>query len=58
VYFHLVEKVDIVFLAGRGSRNWTIWFSGVQLKYNTGDEGKGQWKVLSRSLSVSWMQML
>jgi len=58
VYLHLLEKVDIVFLAGRHSWNWRIWFGGVQLKYNIGKEGRRPWKVLSRSLSVYWTQMV
>jgi len=56
-FLHRLEKVDMVFPAGRRSWNWRIWFGGVQLKYNTGKEGTRPWKVLSRSLSVYWTQM-
>jgi len=58
VCLHLLEKVDIDFPAGRHSWNWRIWFGGVQLKYNTWKEGTRPWKVLSRSLSVFWTQMV
>jgi len=58
VFLHLVEKVDIHFPAATHSWNWRIWFGGVHLKYNTGKEGTRPWKVLSRSLSVYWTQML
>jgi len=61
VVWHLLEKVDNAFPAGRRSWNWTISFGGVQQKYNTGNEGTRPWKVLSRSFSspcVYWTQML
>jgi len=61
VFLHLSENVDIGLLAGRRSWNWSIWSSGVQLKYNTGKEGIRPWKVLSRSFSslcIYWTQML
>jgi len=58
VFWHLWEKVNIVFPAGRHSWHWRIWSGGVQRKNNTGKEGTGPWKVLSRSLSVYWTQML
>jgi len=61
VVWHLFEKVDNAFLAGRCSWNWSMWFGGVQLKYNTGKDGSRPWKVLSRSFStlcVCWTQMV
>jgi len=58
VFLHLLEKFDIVFPAGRCIWNCRIWFGGVQLKYNTGKEGILPWKVLSRSLSTYWIQMI
>jgi len=61
VVCHLLEKLDNAFPAGRRSRNWRIWFGGVQEKYSTGREGTHPWKVLSRSFSslcVYWTQML
>jgi len=61
VVWHLLEKVDNAFPAGRCCWNWRIWFGGVQLKYNTGKEGICPWKVLSRSFSslcVYWTKML
>jgi len=51
VVWHLVEKVDNAFPAGRRYWNWRIWFGGVQLKYNRRKEGTRPWKVLSRSFS-------
>jgi len=57
VLFYLSEKVDIILLAGRHSWNWRIWFSEVQLKYNTRNEGTQPWKVLLRSVSVYLTQM-
>jgi len=38
VVWHLLEKVNNAFPAGRRSRNWRMWFGGVLLKYNTGKE--------------------
>jgi len=61
VVWHIILKADNTFLAGRRSWNCRIWFCGVQLKYNTGKEGIGPRKVLSRSFSslcVYWTQML
>jgi len=61
IVWHLIEKVDNAFPAGRHFWNWRIWFGGVQLKYHTGKEGIRPWKVLSRSFSsicVYWTQML
>jgi len=49
VFLHLLEKVDIVFLAARYSWNWRIWFGVVQLKYIEGTQGVRPWKVLSKS---------
>jgi len=61
VIWHLLEKVDNAFPAGRRSWNWRIWFGGVQLKNNTGNERTRPWKVLSRSFSslcVYWTHKL
>jgi len=52
------EKVAIMFPAGSRSWHWSVWLGGVQLKYTEGQEGTRPWKVLSRSLSVYWTQML
>ena len=60
VILHLLQKVDIVFPAGRNFWNWRIWFGGAQLKNNTGKQGIGPWKKLWRlfsSLCVYWTQM-
>jgi len=57
-FLHHLEKVNMVFPAGRRSWNWRIWFGGVQLKYNTGNEGTRPLKVVSRSQSIYWTQML
>jgi len=58
VFMHGLGKVDIIFPTCRRSWYWRICFGGVQLKYNTGHEGTWHWKVLPRSLSVYWTQML
>jgi len=61
VVWHLLEKVDNAFPAGRRSWNWRIWFGGVQLKYNAAKKGILPWKVLSwsfSSLCVYLTQML
>jgi len=61
VFLHLIEKVDNDFLAGGRVWHWKIWCSRVQLKYITGKEWIGPWKVLSRSFSslcIYWTQML
>jgi len=61
VVWLLLKKVDNAFPAGRRFWNWTIWFGGVQLKYNTGKEQTRPCKVLSRSFSslcVYWTPML
>jgi len=58
VFLDLLENVNIVVPAGRRSRNCRICIRRVQLKYVTGIEGTRPWKVLSRSLSVNWTQML
>ena len=58
VVLHLLENMDIDFPADRYSWNRRIWFGGDQLKYNTGKEGTRPWKMLSRSLSIHWTQML
>jgi len=58
VCLHLLGKIDIVFPGGMHSWNWRILFGGVQLEYYTEREETPPWKVLSRSLSVYWTQML
>jgi len=61
VFLHRLEKVNIAFLASRHFRHWSIWFNGVQLKYNIGTKGICPWKVLLRlfsSLCIYWTQML
>jgi hypothetical protein len=58
VFLHLLGKVDIDFPVGRHSWNWRNWFGGVQLKHNKGKDRTQPWKVLSRTLSVYWTQML
>jgi hypothetical protein len=58
VFLHPSEKVDIVFRAGRRSWYWRIWFCGVQQMYHTEKVGTRPWKLLSRSVSVYWTQIL
>jgi len=61
VFWHVLEKVDNGFPAGRRSWNSRIWSGGVQLKYNTEKAGIRPWKMLSRlfsSLFVYLTQML
>jgi len=58
VFFHLLERFNNMFPMGRRSWNWRIWFGGVRLKYNTGKKGTRPMKVLSKSLSIYWTQML
>jgi len=58
VFLHLLGKVDINSPTGRRSWNWKSWLSGVQLMYNTGNEGTRPWEVSLRSLSLYWTHML
>jgi len=61
VFLHLLENVDIALPAGERCWDWRIWFGGVQLKFNTRNDGIRPWKVLSRSFSslwVYWTQMI
>jgi len=58
VIMQLFEKVDSVFPVGRGLWHWSIWVSGVQLRYNSGYDGTPPWKEWSRSLSIFCTQKL